>query len=65
MPGDIRARDLMEETNMPTLFSSYRLGALTLPNRVVMAPMTRVRAAAGGLATPRWRRTTRSGPRPG
>ncbi|WP_327191791.1 alkene reductase [Streptomyces xinghaiensis] len=37
---------------MPTLFSSYRLGALTLPNRVVMAPMTRVRAAAGGLATP-------------
>ncbi|MEV7423234.1 alkene reductase [Streptomyces sp. NPDC091212] len=35
-----------------TLFSSYRLGGLTLPNRVVMAPMTRVRAAAGGLATP-------------
>ncbi|WP_435177803.1 alkene reductase [Actinacidiphila sp. bgisy145] len=37
---------------MTTLFSSYRLGALTLPNRVVMAPMTRVRAGAGGLATP-------------
>ncbi|MCC5036119.1 alkene reductase [Streptomyces sp. WAC 00631] len=37
---------------MTTLFSSYRLGGLTLPNRVVMAPMTRVRAAAGGLATP-------------
>ncbi|MFJ1648525.1 alkene reductase [Streptomyces sp. NPDC088258] len=35
-----------------TLFSSYRLGGLTLPNRVVMAPMTRARAAAGGLATP-------------
>lgn len=38
---------------MTTLFSSYRLGGgLTLPNRVVMAPMTRGRAAAGGLATP-------------
>ncbi|QXE33727.1 alkene reductase [Streptomyces sp. GMY02] len=37
---------------MTTLFTSHRLGGLTLPNRVVMAPMTRVRAAAGGLATP-------------
>ncbi|GAA0360683.1 alkene reductase [Actinoallomurus spadix] len=37
---------------MTSLFSSYRLGDLTLPNRLVMAPMTRVRAAAGGLATP-------------
>ncbi|NUK23190.1 alkene reductase [Streptomyces lunaelactis] len=37
---------------MTTLFTSYRLGGLTLPNRVVMAPMTRVRAAVGGLATP-------------
>ncbi|QES51835.1 alkene reductase [Streptomyces venezuelae] len=37
---------------MTILFSSYQLGGLTLPNRLVMAPMTRVRAAAGGLATP-------------
>ncbi|MFG3083783.1 alkene reductase [Streptomyces parvulus] len=37
---------------MTSLFDSYRLGELTLPNRTVMAPMTRVRAAAGGLATP-------------
>ncbi|WP_328394237.1 alkene reductase [Nocardia sp. NBC_00416] len=37
---------------MTTLFDSYRLGRLALPNRTVMAPMTRVRAAAGGLATP-------------
>ncbi|MFD4350401.1 alkene reductase [Streptomyces coelicoflavus] len=37
---------------MTSLFAPYRLGALTLPNRMVMAPMTRVRAAAGGLATP-------------
>ncbi|MER7581198.1 alkene reductase [Kitasatospora sp. NPDC097691] len=35
-----------------SLFDSHRLGDLTLPNRVVMAPMTRVRAAADGLATP-------------
>ncbi|MFI8090817.1 hypothetical protein ACIF9R_21265 [Streptomyces sp. NPDC086080] len=37
---------------MTQLFEGHRLGDLTLPNRVVMAPMTRVRAAAGGLATP-------------
>ncbi|MEU2688388.1 alkene reductase [Streptomyces hygroscopicus] len=37
---------------MPALLSSYRLGELTLPNRTVMAPMSRVRAADGGLATP-------------
>ncbi|MFJ3820819.1 alkene reductase [Streptomyces nodosus] len=36
---------------MTSLFDNYRLGELTVPNRVVMAPMTRVRAAAGGLAT--------------
>jgi len=35
-----------------TLFDPVRLGGLHLPNRVVMAPMTRVRAADGGLATP-------------
>ncbi|CAM5304353.1 Alkene reductase OS=Streptomyces tendae OX=1932 GN=GUR47_23445 PE=4 SV=1 [Streptomyces tendae] len=37
---------------MASLFDSYRLGGLTLPNRMVMAPMSRVRAAEGGLATP-------------
>jgi len=34
------------------LLHPHRLGELTLPNRVVLAPMTRARAAAGGLATP-------------
>lgn len=34
------------------LFTPYRLGALTLPNRIVMPPMTRSRAAAGDVATP-------------
>ncbi|RZU49251.1 N-ethylmaleimide reductase [Krasilnikovia cinnamomea] len=37
---------------MTTLFDRFQLGELVLPNRVVMAPLTRVRAAAGGLATP-------------
>lgn len=37
---------------MTSLFDTHQLGRLTLPNRFVMAPMTRVRAAAGGLATP-------------
>ena len=30
---------------MPSIFSSYSLGELTLKNRIVMAPMTRARAA--------------------
>lgn len=34
-----------------TLLTGHRLGELTLPNRVVMAPMSRVRATADGLAT--------------
>ncbi|NJQ15550.1 alkene reductase [Streptomyces bohaiensis] len=37
---------------MTSLLSPFQLAGLALPNRVVMAPMTRVRAAAGGLATP-------------
>lgn len=38
---------------MPTgLFEPFRLGDLTLPNRMVMAPMTRNRAAESGDATP-------------
>ncbi len=37
---------------MTTLFDGYQLGRLALPNRVVMAPMTRVRATADGRATP-------------
>ncbi|GAB2854342.1 alkene reductase [Actinocorallia aurea] len=37
---------------MTSLFDDHRLGALTLPNRIVMAPMTRARGTADGLATP-------------
>jgi len=39
-------------TETTTLFTPAKLGELTVPNRVVMAPMSRVRAADGGLATP-------------
>src|SRR5690606_19537366 len=34
-----------------SLFDSVRVGALTLPNRIVMAPLTRNRAAAGNVPT--------------
>jgi N-ethylmaleimide reductase len=34
-----------------TLFTSLRLGAVQLRNRMIMAPLTRMRAAPGGLAT--------------
>ncbi|HEY9211270.1 MAG TPA: alkene reductase [Ancylobacter sp.] len=36
----------------PSLFDSYRLGDITLSNRVVMAPLTRNRAAPGNVPTP-------------
>ncbi|MGE4482389.1 alkene reductase [Acidocella sp.] len=32
---------------MPNLFDPLQLGELTLPNRIIMAPLTRCRAAAG------------------
>ncbi|SHG78918.1 alkene reductase [Pollutimonas bauzanensis] len=35
-----------------SLFSPYRLGGLALPNRIVMAPLTRNRAAPGNVPTP-------------
>ena len=37
---------------MTTLLDSFQLGGLRLPNRVVMAPMTRARATADGLVLP-------------
>jgi 2,4-dienoyl-CoA reductase-like NADH-dependent reductase (Old Yellow Enzyme family) len=33
---------------MPTLFDPLKLGALTLPNRIIMAPLTRSRATPDG-----------------
>ncbi|MFT9376422.1 alkene reductase [Komagataeibacter saccharivorans] len=34
---------------MPTLFTPLKVGALTLPNRIIMAPLTRLRAGAGHI----------------
>ena len=34
-----------------TLFSSLRIGAIQLPNRIIMAPLTRMRAGAGNVPT--------------
>ena len=36
---------------MPTLFDPLQLGALTLPNRILMAPLTRGRATREGVPT--------------
>ncbi|MFG1377539.1 alkene reductase [Xanthobacter autotrophicus] len=36
----------------PTLFDSFRLGDMTLPNRIVMAPLTRNRAGVGFVPSP-------------
>jgi N-ethylmaleimide reductase len=37
--------------NAPALFTSLNLGALTLPNRIIMAPLTRCRADADHVPT--------------
>src|ERR1700743_363173 len=39
-------------TTPTKLFDSFKLGPLTLPNRVVMAPLTRNRAEAGMVPSP-------------
>ena len=36
----------------PLLFNSFKLGNITLSNRIVMAPMTRSRASADGVTSP-------------
>jgi len=40
------------EHDAPTLFDPIRIGALTLPNRILMAPMTRARGTREHLPTP-------------
>ena len=37
---------------MSTLFSPLKLGAITVPNRVFMAPLTRCRAEPGHIPGP-------------
>src|SRR4030095_10540425 len=38
-----------ERTIMPSLFTPLQLGALELPNRILMAPLTRARAGRDGV----------------
>ena len=38
--------------NTPNIFTPVRLGAVEAPNRLVMAPLTRMRAGAGRVPTP-------------
>jgi N-ethylmaleimide reductase len=38
--------------NTPTLFTPVRLGAIEAPNRIVMSPLTRMRAGPGRIPTP-------------
>ncbi|WP_295433781.1 alkene reductase [uncultured Thiodictyon sp.] len=42
----------MSDDTQSDLFQPYQLGTLTLANRIVMAPLTRSRAAAGDVPTP-------------
>ncbi len=42
----------MSQRDTELLFSHYNLGGMDLPNRIVMAPLTRSRAAEGGVPTP-------------
>ena len=42
----------MTDQEPTDLFQPYRLGSLTLANRIVMAPLTRSRAGAGDVPTP-------------
>src|SRR3954471_7408027 len=41
-----------EMSTSPKLLESYKLGPITLPNRLVMAPLTRNRAVAGMVPSP-------------
>jgi N-ethylmaleimide reductase len=38
--------------NYASLFNPLRLGSITLPNRIIMAPLTRMRAGIGNVPTP-------------
>lgn len=42
---------MVETRCLPSLFSPLKLGSLDLPNRVVMAPLTRARATEGNVPT--------------
>ena len=43
--------DVPDTRTIADLFEPFQVGPLTLPNRIVMAPLTRSRAAAGNVPT--------------
>ena len=55
----------MPHTAEIKLFESYKLGDLTLRNRIVMAPLTRNRASGSDVPTISWSSITASAPAPG
>lgn len=50
--GAERMTDATTATPLDSLFAPLQIGALTLPNRVVMAPLTRARASADNVPQP-------------
>ena len=46
----------MKVSEHPGLFSPVQVGALELPNRIVMSPMTRIRAGEGCVPSERMAR---------
>ena len=53
MPSLIYSSNLPGKQQMPLkLLEPFKLGALTLPNRFVMAPLSRNRAVAGLVPNP-------------
>ena len=50
-----------QDTAASALFSPFALGSLSLPNRIVMAPLTRARADRAGVPVRSLPSTTRSG----
>src|SRR3546814_4947175 len=52
-PPSAYLRRLVAKGNpMPSLFDPVQLGALTAPNRILMAPLTRARATRDHVPTP-------------
>src|SRR5262245_18986263 len=43
--------NVQDRSTIPDLFEPFQLGPLKLPNRLVMAPLTRSRAATGSVPT--------------
>jgi N-ethylmaleimide reductase len=52
MPASLTAAGHPDTAGVPDLFAPFSLGPLRLPNRIVMAPLTRARADQHGVPSP-------------